>query len=209
MKKLMLLVLPFVFALTARAEVPYFDGIYDGYQVVYSPTAKAFMTGGMAEDRIVLSKKTSSGTGGYSEYFAHGKSVLTLGSNFEFVMGKDLIAVHSADLKFYKVGYKKGAFFEKKMSYGDVKNLFPGVTVIKMSKFKKGEYTLTKEAGKDLDVLLFNDTKQNFYKYSFTPATVKNTDIAGLIKIKNTGKIEFAHYGDNTAASPKYTLTVN
>ena len=50
------------------------DGLYDNYQAVYSPTTKSFSTGLMADDRIVLTKKVSEGTGSYSSYYySNGK----------------------------------------------------------------------------------------------------------------------------------------
>lgn len=191
------------------AEARDCEGVYAGEQVVYFPSSKFFASGGMAEGRIVLSKKTSSGSGSYSEYYyPDGKLAMVLGSNFEFLKDGKLIASHNADLTFYNVVYKKGVFKEKKLCAHKIQRLFPNVKIIKISKFKKGRYTLTLPPDGQLRVLLLNNTKANFYRYGFTPSDVKTTDIAGLIEITKPGKIEFSHFGEDSKIYPKYTLIV-
>ena len=45
------------------------EGLYDKYQAVYLPSTNSWSTGSMAPDRVVLTKKTTEGSGSYSEYY--------------------------------------------------------------------------------------------------------------------------------------------
>ena len=192
MKKIIVFVAVSLFVLgnTKAISAQEFDGIYDKYQVIYSPSGKYFATGGMVEDRIVLSKKTSPGSGSYSEYYySDGKLAFALGSNFEFIIGSKLIAVHNNDLTFYEITYKNKKFREKKLGINSVKKLFPEARIIKISQFKNGVMTIEKDPSKKLHLILLNDTKRDFYKYSYTPASVKTTDVTALLEIDVPGKI--------------------
>lgn len=184
------------------------SGIYDKYQVIYSPSGKYFAQGGMVEDRIVLTKKTGVGSGGYSEYYKNDQLAFTLGSNFEFVSGPKLIAVHNNDLTFSEVVYNKGKFSEKKMSVAEVQAVFPDVKIIKISEFHKGEYTLRKGLFETVRVLILNDVGDDFYRYSFRPSSVKKTDVAGLIEISDMDDVEFSHYSNNNDLYPEYEIDV-
>ena len=78
-----LLILAILLLSTPVVNAESFDGIYDKYQAVYIPSTKVWTTGSMAGDRIVLKKKTSTGTGSYSEYYYNnGKQAIALSSNF-------------------------------------------------------------------------------------------------------------------------------
>ncbi len=210
MKKSLSFIIFFILAIVlvpfANAET--IEGIYDNYQIIYSPSSNSFAPGGMAEDRMVLAKKTSSGSGSYSSYFLQDKEVITLGSNFEFIKDGKLIACHNSNLTFYNVVYADGKFSEKQMTEKEVQELFPDAKIIKISQFSKGKFKVSKPAGKDLEIILLNDTDKDFYKYSYNPSEVKKTDIAGLIEISKPGKIEFSHFGENTKNSPKYIIEV-
>ncbi len=205
-KVLFAAILAFI-TLPAQA-LEYFDGMYDGYQLIYSPGGNYFAPGGMFEDRIVLTKKNSAGSGVYSVYYKNDKLAFALGSNFEIIINGRLIACHNANLTFYNVVYKKGKFAEKKMTAKEVQALFPSVKVVKLSEFVKHRLILYKKPFETIEVLLFNDTKQDFYKYSFEPKYVKKTDIAGLIEIPESGRITFSHYGEDNQAYPRYIIDV-
>ncbi len=185
------------------------DGIYDKYQAVYLPSNNIWTTGSMVSNRIVLTKKTSSGTGSYSEYYdSKGKLAIALGSNYEFIKGGALIAVHNADLKFYTVTYnaKTKKFSESQMTAAAVQKLFPNAQIIKVSEFKNGKYTLKKPEGVEKEILILNDTDNSYYKYSYAPETVIQSDVKGLIWVNQKAKIKFSHYEDKK--SPTLTLIV-
>ncbi len=188
---MLLLSMPFV-----NAEN--FEGLYDKYQAVYIPSTHTWTTGSMAADRIVLQKRTSAGTGSYSEYYSNnGEQMIALSSNFEFIENGRLITVNNAELKYGELVYQKGKFVEKPLSYTELQEIFPDVEIIKISQFKDGKLKIKKGWFNRKTILLFNDTDKYFHKYSFKPACVKETDITGLISLKHIGKVTFSHYGDN------------
>ncbi len=177
------------------------DGLYDNYQAVYMPKTKTWATAGMAEGRIVLTKKTSQGSGNYSEYYyGNGKLAAALKSNFEFIKDGKLIGVDNAGLKYYEITYnnKTKKFVEKPLCEQSLKKLFPNAQIVKISQFTNNEITIKKKAFQEKKILLVNDTDKYFHKYTYKPENVQISDIKGLIKVKHIGKVKFSLYGDKT-----------
>lgn len=196
MKKF-LLILTVLFMSVQFVSAHNFEGIYDKYQAVYIPSTNTWTTGSMAKDRIVLDKKTSTGTGSYSEYYYNnGKPAMALSSNFEFIKDGRLITANNAELKYGEVVYKQGKFVEKSLSTEELQKIFPNVEIVKISQFQNGKLKIKKGWFDIKTVLLLNDTDKNFYKYSYKPNCVKTTDITGLITFKHIGRVVFSHYGD-------------
>lgn len=193
-----LLILAILLLSTPVVNAESFDGIYDKYQAVYIPSTKVWTTGSMAGDRIVLKKKTSTGTGSYSEYYYNnGKQAIALSSNFEFIKDGRLITVNNANLKYGELIYQKGKFIEKPLSFGELQKIFPDTEIIKISQFQDGKLKIKKGWFNKKTILLLNDTKEYFHKYSFKPSNVKETDVTGLVTLKRIGIVTFSHYGED------------
>lgn len=183
-----------------------FDGIYDSQQVVYKKTSQTWDTGGMSEDRIVLTKKTSSGSVSYSQYYYdNGKLAFEPVSNFEFIKDGMLVAVNNSSLKYSKIVYDHSKFKSEPLTCEELKKAFPDAEIIKISQFDNGKYTVKKRWFVPKTLLLINDTDKDFYKYSYKPSSVQKTDITGLIRLTRHGKVIFSHYGDE---ADKYTIYV-
>ena len=175
------------------------EGLYDNYQAVYMPSTKTWATAGMAEGRIVLTKKTTQGSGSYSEYYyGNGKLAAALKSNFEFIKDGKLIGVDNAGLKYYELKYntKTKKFVETPLCEKELQKLFPNTKIVKISEFTNNEYTVRKPFFKDKKILLVNDTAKYFHKYTYKPSKVQPTDIKGLIKVYRMGNVKFSLYGD-------------
>ena len=185
MCKKLLILFSVIFFGIQMAQAFEFDSIKENEQAVYYTQTKVWNKGGMADDRIVLTKKMSPGSGGYSEYYySDGKIAVPLTSNFEFLFEGKLITVNNADLEFNEIVYENGIFSEQPLPVEEVQKIFPDVEIVKISQFKNGEITI-------------NDTDLTFYKYSYRPDnSIKNPYITGLITLKKRGKITFSHYGD-------------
>lgn len=206
MKKI-LLVLAVLFMGIQLVQAQNFEGLYNNYQAVYLPSTNSWSTGSLADDKVVLTKKTSVGSGSYSEYYySNGKQAAALSSNFEFIKDGRLITVNNAELKFGELVYRDGKFVEKSLSDADIESMFPGVEIVKISQFTDGKLKIKKGWFDNKTILLVNDTDKNFYKYSFKPSYVKETDITGLITFKRMGKVTFSHYGDDTDKLIMYVL---
>ncbi len=211
------------------------EDVLDGYQVIYSPSAKTFATGGMAPDRIVLTKKTSEGSGSYSFYSYKcncqnkatkckcgcslsdkkcncskksntGINEIALNSNYEFIYENRLIGVDNENLNYYEIVYSDGEFKQNKLSLEEVKQIFKDAEIVKISEFKRGKYTVIGNKT-EKEILLFNDTDENFHKYNVTPEAANiNKYIKGLIQLPQKGNVIFSHIGNEK--TKKYTIRV-
>lgn len=196
MKKLILIM--GILLLACPAFAGKMTPVLSSTQVVYSPVANVWSTGSMVEDRIVLSKKTSPGTGNYSIYsYSNGDEAFMLGSDYEFIFEGRLIACHNADLKIFEVVYNGKNFEEKELTQGQIKQIFPNAEIILISHFIDNKITVRKSPFKKRDFLLLNDTDKNFHKYSFHPQSVKFSPVAGLFRASAIGKITFSHFGED------------
>ncbi len=202
-KKLMLTVLTFsVLALGAYAQKTFdadypIDTIYENNQVVYLPTAKRWSFGAMSEDRIVLTKKISAGSGGYSE-FVHsnsGEVAFSFGTGFEFLYMDRLIAYDKYALKFFVVSYdpENKTFFKKDLSQQFMDEIFHDVKIIKVSDFKDNKIHIQKMPFRTMKLLLVNDTPEYFYKYLFHGDNFEQYNLFSLLEVNKMGTIEFHH----------------
>ena len=192
-KNLLMFLLTAVFLCIQGVQAYEFEGIFADYQAVYTPSSGTWSMGAMADGRIVLTKKTSSGSGSYSEYYdGKGKLVMALSSNYEFIRDGRLIGVNNSALKFNEIVYKNGKFIEKPLGEKEVAEIFPNVEIVN----NDGEIKIKKGWFKQKDVLIFNDTSRDFYKYSYKPSGVCLGNIKGLITLKTIGVVKFSHYSD-------------
>ena len=198
MKKILIALCFTLLMCMQTAQAYEFDSIKDKEQAVYHTEQNIWNKDGKADDSIILTKKTTSGTGGYSQYYySDGKIALPLSSNFEFLHKGRLIAINNADLEYNEIVYSHGIFMEKPLSVEDVQKIFPDAEIVKISQFKDGKIKIKKGWFKQKTVLLYNDTDLYFYKYSYSPDnSIKNPYVTGLITLKKRGKITFSHYGD-------------
>lgn len=181
------------------------EEITDGRNVYYSPSEKLWSPArGAFQDKVTYTKKTSPGTGSYSEYYIDNNETpsFVLSSNYEFVRGGKLIAVINQNLKFAEVINNNGKIQEKKLSKRKVQKLFPNTTIIKVSSFKNHKLTI-KPKKFPTQYLLWNDTDKNFHKYFFEPNNTDRPYIKGAFRVDNKGEIKFSHFGEDI-----YTIIV-
>lgn len=189
----------FILGLTILSITPTFainEELLDGAQVKYSPQNKIWTVVGNNPEYIIYTKKTTSGTGSYSEYYTLDKTEpeFVLSSNYEFVRNGKLIAVINKDLKFAQVINKNGKIHEKELSKGEIEKLFPDTKIIKISSFKKHKITL-KPKKFPQQYLLWNNTDKNFHKYSITPYNTDRPYINGAFRVDKEGEFIFSHFG--------------
>lgn len=200
MKKLI-----FIFGLSLMCSTVFaanMKPVLNNTQLLYSPKDNIFSVGAPVNDKISISKKTSTGTGNYSIY-SYKNNEIMLGSDYEFLFNGRLISCHNADLKFFELVYNGKIFEEKELSQGQVQEIFPDAEIILISHFVDNKTTVRKPAFQKKNFLLLNDTDKYFYKYSFSPQSVKYSPVAGLFRASSIGKITFSHFGQS-----KYTIYV-
>ncbi len=184
--------------------------IGENHQVLYSPSGHFWSTGGMVEDRMVFTKHYSHGSGGYSEYIGAGGTRLDeFASNFEFIVDNRLIGYNSANFKFYDVVWQNSYFLPVELSYDEVKKLFPALDIIRLSSARNGVLTITKRPFETKSFLIYNDTKQDFYKYRFTPELKSTWPFNSLLTADKYGEYVYSHFGSTDPLFPRLTVKVS
>ncbi len=177
--------------------------VLNNTELLFSPNDNIFSIGAPTDNKISISKKTSTGTGNYSIYTYNNNETM-LGSDYEFLFNGRLIACHNAALKLFEVIYNGKNFEEKQLTDAQIQEIFPDAEIIKISQFNQDKkLTVKKHFLEKKNFLLLNDTDKYFHKYSFHPQSVKFTPVAGLFKASSIGKITFSHFGTD-----KYTIYV-
>ena len=172
MRKIILSLCLFLAACGSEYQIPpalLNNQVKDNQQIFYSPSGHFWSADNLVEDRIMFTKHYSSGSGGYSEYIGAGGTRLDeFASNFEFIVDNRLIGYNSANFKFYDVVWQNSYFLPVELSYDEVKKLFPTLDIIRLSSAKNGVLTITKRPFATKSFLIYNDTKQDFYKYHYS-----------------------------------------
>ena len=158
---------------------------------------------------VKLIYKMYSASGGYSEYYNNrGKLAIGPFSNREFIDDGNLIGIDNGNLKLIKYYYDNGYFRNSILDECYIEKLFPEIEIIKLSQFVNNEITIYKKPLEQKKILILNDTKNNYYKYTFKPANIEDKDITGLITVSKFGKIVFSHYGDDNEFFPALKIHV-
>lgn len=158
---------------------------------------------------VKLIYKMYSASGGYSEYYNNrGKLAIGPFSNREFIDDGNLIGIDNGNLKLIKYYYDNGYFRNSILDEGYIGKLFPEIEIIKLSQFVNNEITIYKKPLEQKKILILNDTKNNYYKYTFKPTNIEDKDITGLITVSKFGKIVFSHYGDDNEFFPALKIHV-
>lgn len=201
MKKIVFILMLLLFGIPVFAAD--IKPVLSNTELLFSPKDNIFSLGAPENNKISLSKRTSTGTGNYSIY-SYNNNEIMLGSNYEFLFNGRLISCHNADLKLFEVIYNGKNFEEKQLTDEQIQEIFPDAEIIKISQFNKdNKLTVKKQFLEKKDFLLLNDTDKYFHKYSFHPQSVKFTPVAGLFKASTIGKITFSHFD-----ADKYTIYV-
>lgn len=158
---------------------------------------------------VKLIYKMYSASGGYSEYYNNrGKLAIGPFSNREFIDNGNLIGIDNGNLKLIRYYYDNGYFRNISIDDDYTKKLFPDAEIVKVSEFKNNEITLYKRPFEQKKILILNDTKNSFYKYTFKPANIEDENYVGLITVNKFGKIIFAHYGDDNDFFPALKIHI-
>lgn len=169
--------------------------------VVYSPSAHAW-NNGMADDRIVFTKSVSAGSGNYSEYSAQGRPLIMMPTQYEFLWNGRLIGYSTANLKFYELMYEEGIFRIKELSFGEVKQIFPDLEIIKLSSAVDNEVCIQRWPFEVKSFMLLNDTDETFYHYSYESKIRPNIPFNSLLTVNAYETIIFSHFASRDELFP-------
>ena len=180
----------------------YDDAVKPGYQVVYSPSAQVWNNGSMAEESIVFTKSVSVGSGNYSEYSAHGRPMVMMPTQYEFLFHGRLIGYSTADLKFYELIYQEKTFRVKELSFAEVKQIFPGLEIIKVSSAVNNELYVKRWPFEIKSFLVLNDTNETFYHYSYENKIQQNVPFNSLLTVNAYETLIFSHFASRDKLFP-------
>ena len=164
------------------------------------------------KDSNYYTKKISSGTGSYSEFYnPEGEFVFSTGCQYEFILDGKLYGYSNYDLKFYEFTFNENILDQRELSQDEVQELFKNFEIIKISDFAASTNSLKiKKKGRNFKIILLNDTDRYFYHYSYSSnnAKFKIYPLKGFLCITKKGMIQFSHFGDNTKNFPWFILLV-
>lgn len=178
-----------------------FEFINEGGQAVYVPTSDVWNTGCMAEDRIVLTRSVSAGSGNFSVY-SNDKQSFQLSSNLEFIADERLIGYNSNSLKFTKVVYKEHKFQEEPLSDDELSQIFDDAILVALTV----PQTVV-PAGKK--ILFLNHGDKTFYHYDFEPKIDIHPYIKSIVQFKTGESVRFSHFGEDSALYPAVNFVVS
>ena len=162
-------------------------------------------------DAIVNKERTNTVLN-YSEFYSpDDRFIFSTGTQYEFIYKGSLIGYSNSDLKFYEFEIKDNLLSQRELGVDEVINLFPKFKMIKISDFSKNTNSLkVKRKGRNIKILLYNDTDRFFNNYSFTSNNTKfeNYELKGFINVKKKGMLHFSKFGENTKSTPWYVILV-
>ena len=83
-----------------------------------------------------FTKKISSGTGSYSEFYSpEGEFLFSTGCQYEFIINGSLIGYSNYDLKFYEFTPSGRTAERRELTEEEVQALFPDFKIVKISEF--------------------------------------------------------------------------
>ena len=178
-----------------------YDALSDNDNIFYKQNCHAWSKC-IDTDKDLLIKKYTQECEKDKTVLEYGNKILKLNSDFECLFGCRFIGINNRNFKFYEVIYEDGEFKEKLLSFEQVENLFENIDVIKISDFKKGVYTIYNSTeGKE--ILLYNDTAEEFDDYFVTPKECADKNIKSIIKLPRRGNV---YLTDSNAKSSKHYL---
>ena len=206
MKKIILLIFAIVFTLSVVNAADYDYGVKEA---CYNPQTSLWAAKKQTDNDVCLTYRGYVGSGGFSEYrYQDGKLAIGPVTNIEFITDGNFIGINSHDLKFVKYLYNDGQIKSVFLTEDEVQKLYPDYEIVKNAQFKDNELTISKKIFTKKKVLLLNDTRDSFYKYTYKPASVNRSGIKQFIKISHPGKIVFSHYGVDTEIFPALKIHV-
>lgn len=198
MKKILLILLSFLFSATAFAEENIHNAIYNNDKVFCSVLDSSWATVGIGEGKLVLIKQLDEGTGSCSIYnYEDGTLAFALATDYELIKNNKLIVIDNNLLKYYKIVYNGKSFEQIPLTEDEIKELFPQAEIFKISWIDSDDKMwLHKPFLKQRTLILVNDTDRCFHKLNTNSKNVQDSEILGLITINKYGRIKFSHFGE-------------
>ncbi len=185
------------------------QSIEAGGQIVYLTKKQYWNTASMADERIVFTKSISSGSGGYSVYKT-GQLLTQLPTTYEFICDGNLYGYNAWNWKFYKIDYDKSVqkFYTVELKQKEMQKLFEGIEIIPVSQAKDNKVVINVDTILTANVLVWNDTERDFYRYSFEDGYQAKSPFNSLINIQDDKVLTYSHFGEDNETYPALTIEI-
>ncbi len=170
-----------------------------------------------SKDEIVLQVQYIESNGGYTSYrLLTGnaqvpKEDVWIGeASQEFLREKKLYSYFPKEFEFYEVVFNGVKFVPRKLSQDELKTLFKGYQIIRVSELKKGinEYKYSKTNDK---YVVLNDIGEDFYKYYVVPNDSKRLKIeefSNQFKVLDSVNVKLQRLDGCSASYPCYEINI-
>ncbi len=132
------------------------------------------------KETITLQMQEPVGNGGYTSYrlLVENEQILKddilIGEGSqEFLVNDKLYSYYPKTFEFYEIIFDKTQFTPRKLELTEIKELFKGYNIIKISDFKNNQKISLNYNKKDNKFIVVNDGNINFYKYRIIPNSDK------------------------------------
>lgn len=181
------------------------DGLLDNQKAGYNLQKKEWSRSLNPGD-VIFSKRTTRGSGGYSEMEFRGEWMET-GTTYQFFDVDKLIGYNAHELKFYEFYFNGKNLIKVELSPREVQKYFPDVKIIKISDFNDNKIVVSKPWFQKQTFMLLNDTNQDFYKYQFEKYKVYEL-INGIFEAKRPQTFKFSHFASRDPMFPVLEIKV-
>ncbi len=160
--------------------------------------------------RIVFTKSVSAGSGSYSIYKT-GNLLTQLPTTYEFICNGRLYGYNAWNWKFYEINYDATVqkFYTIELNKKELEKLFEGIEVVPLSQMKKNELTIDPDKFMTANVLVWNDTNHDFYRYSFEGDYKPKSPFPSILNIQNTTRLKYSHFGADNNIYPALTIEID
>lgn len=151
------------------------------------------------------------GFGNFYDYLDSNKDfAFSTNCEYEFIHNNSLIGYSNRDMKFYEIIYDKKSTGKRALTMEEVEAILPNYKILPLSEFSEKTNSLKIKKGmSDLNIFLFNDSDNNYERYTFSSGNAKfeQYDLRGFITVQKSGMIQFSRLGE-TESKNWYVILV-
>ncbi|MBQ8668176.1 hypothetical protein IJ472_00230 [bacterium] len=170
-----------------------------------------------SKEEIVLQVMIPDGKGEYDGYYlltdnaqVPKENVWIGESSQEFLRNKKLYSFFPRHYEFYEVIFNGVKFVPRKLEDNEIKTLFKGYEIIKISELKKGILEIP-YSKRNNQFILINDIGEDFYKYYIVPNDSKKLQLgefSNQFKVTDKVDIKIQRLEGCTKAYPCFEINI-
>lgn len=202
MRRFLLVIAIFMLTVSRALCAPIHSDIADNTTVYYNTLDRTWSSVPSVAS-IPLTKRYTAGANRFSEYVLDGLAH-DANSTQEFFYKGDLIGYNKNTLKFHRLYFEDGGLKTEQLNEKEIQEIFPDVTIIKISQFKDNTIKLKRKLFESKTYLLLNDTNTMFYSYWFKGVDNSKEIFNCIFTPERNGKIDFLPAEKSATYTPYY-----